>query len=302
MIRAAYLQIRHIWRIRVFAVGAVALVAIACGGGDRAGDRTLYIGGIPDQDVSLLEARLDGLADYLSRETDLDVRYLPSINYAAVVTGFRNDDIQLAWYGGLTGVQARLAVPDAEAIAQRPRDAEFHSVFIKRKGLDIAGLAELEGRTFTFGSESSTSGYLMPLFFLGEAGVDVDDLKSFSFSGSHDTTWKLVEAGSFDAGALSAAIWEQRAADGEVDLGKVEVFFTTPAYVDYHWVARGDLDSNYGAGTTEKLTRALLGLGNDDDPVEAEILAAFQGEGFVPTRNEDYAAIERVARELGIIE
>ena len=103
-------------------------------------------------------------------------------------------------------------------------------MFIKRKGLDFTGLAELEGRTFTFGSESSTSGYLMPLFFLGEAGVGVADLKSFSFSSSHDTTWKLVEAGSFDAGALNAAIWEQRVAAGEVDLAKVEAFFTTPAY------------------------------------------------------------------------
>jgi phosphonate transport system substrate-binding protein len=299
VIRAAYVQI---WRIWVLAAGAVALLAIACGSGEGTGERTLYIGGIPDQDVSLLEARFDGLADYLSRETGLDVRYLPSFDYAAVVTGFRNDDIQLAWYGGLTGVQARLAVPDAEAIAQRPRDAEFHSVFIKRKGLDISSLAELRGHTFTFGSESSTSGYLMPLFFIGEAGVDLDDLKSFSFSGSHDTTWKLVEAGSFDAGALNAAVWEQRVADGKVDLGRVEVFFNTPAYVDYHWVARGDLDFNYGVGTTEKLRQALLGLGDDGDPVEAEILAAFQDEGFVPTRNENYEAIERMAKELGIIE
>ena len=146
-------------------------------------------------------------------------------------------------------MQARLAVPDAQAIAQRPRDAEFHSVFIKRKELDIANLADLAGRTFTFGSESSTSGYLMPLFFLSEAGIDVGDLKSFSFSASHDTTWKLVEAG-----ALNAAVWEQRVAHREVDLNRVEVFYTSPAYVDYHWVERGDLDSNYGAGTTEKLT------------------------------------------------
>ncbi len=127
--------------------------------------------------------------------------------------------------------------------------------------------------------------------------MGVGDLKSFSFSSSHDTTWKLVEAGSFDAGALNAAVWEQRVADG-----KVEVFFNTPAYVDYHWVSRGDLDSKYGVGTTERLTQALLGLGDDGDPVEAEILAAFQDEGFVPTRNENYKAIERVAKELGIIE
>lgn len=292
-------------KLKQLFIGVITLMSItipACGGdADGVSGRTLYIGGIPDQDVSILEARFEGLADYLSAETGLDVRYSPSTDYAAVVTGFRNDNIQLAWYGGLTGVQARLAVPGSIAIAQRPRDEAFHSVFIKRAGLDIANLGDLVGRSLTFGSESSTSGYLMPLFFLNEAGISVDDLQSISFSGSHDVTWKLVEAGAFDAGAINAAVWEQRVADGEVDLSKVEAFFTTPPYVDYHWVARGDIDDEFGEGAEEKLRQALLDLGSDGDTTELAILEAFQGEGFIPTTNENYAAIEQVARDLEII-
>lgn len=279
--------------IAIFACGSDSHDAVA---------PTLFIGGIPDQDVSVLEDRFDGLADYLSTETGLKVRYLPSTNYAAVVTGFRNDNIQLAWYGGLTGVQARLAVEDARAIAQRPRDQKFHSVFIKRVDLDIAGLRELAGHSFTFGSESSTSGYLMPLHFLSESGVSVDELDAISFSGSHDVTWKLVESGAFDAGVLNAAVWEQRVADGEVDLSRVEAFFTTDAYFDYHWVIRGNIDDEFGTGAEERLRQALLALGKDGDPQELVILEAFQGEGFIHTDDDNYAAIEQVARDLGIIE
>ncbi len=276
------------------------LVAIASCGGE--GIEPLYIGGIPDQDFAILEDRFNGLAEYLSEATGLDVRYLPSVDYAAVVTGFRNDDIQLAWYGGLTGVQARLAVPDAMAIAQRPRDAEFHSVFIARQNLGITSLEDLRGRSFTFGSESSTSGYLMPLHFLGEAGLGTRDLSGINFSGSHDTTWKLVESGSFEAGALNAAVWDKRVAEGEVDLGKVEAFLVTPPYFDYHWVVRGDLDDTYGDGATESIATALLELGHGAESDELKILDAFQGEGFVPTDNSNYFAIEAVASELGIIE
>jgi phosphonate transport system substrate-binding protein len=277
----------------------VLFAAVACGGD---GPKPFYIGGIPDQDFAILEDRFNGLAEYLSDATGLDVRYLPSVDYAAVVTGFRNDDIQLAWYGGLTGVQARLAVQDAMAIAQRPGDAEFHSVFIARRSLGIKSLDDLRGRSFTFGSESSTSGYLMPLHFLGEAGLGARDLSGINFSGSHDTTWKLVESGSFEAGALNAAVWEKRVAEGEVDLEKLEAFLVTPAYFDYHWVVRGDLDDTYGDGATESIRTALLELGRGADASELEILDAFQGEGFVPTENSNYSAIEAVARELGIIE
>ena len=287
---------------RITALVVLLLVAaFACGGDDA--HKVLFIGGIPDQDVSILESRFNSLAEYFSDATGLDVRYVPSVNYAAVVTGFRNNDIQMAWYGGLTGVQARLAVPDAQALAQRPRDAEFHSVFIARKSLGITSLEQLKGRSFTFGSESSTSGYLMPLHFLTEAGIDPDrDFSGFSFSGSHDTTWKLVEAGTVDAGALNAAVWEMRKADGRVDLDKVEVFWKTPAYFDYHWLARGDLDAEYGSGTIERLRDALFGLNAANGGRQAEIMLAFQDERFVPSTNENYDAIENVARQLGIIE
>jgi len=280
---------------------AIIVVAVACS--SSSGQKTLYIGGIPDQDISTLEVRFDKLAEYLSEETGVPVKYLPSVDYSAVVTGFRNNDVQLAWYGGLTGVQARLAVPGAKALAQRAIDQRFTSVFIAHVGSGITSLADLEGRSFTFGSESSTSGHLMPRFFMTEAGLDPEaDFSQLSYSGSHDRAWKLVEAGSFDAGALNANVWAARVLEGKVDLSKVDAFFTTPSYFDYHWVARPDLDDVYGKGFTQRLTNALLALDASNGGADQEIMDAFQASIFVPTTNEKYQAIESVARSLGIIE
>ena len=295
-----------LWRpvsgLRWAVIAAVVLAfGVACT--DEAEQEPLIIAGIPDQDVSLLEARFNKLAEYLSEETGLDVRYVPQVDYAAVVTAFKQGDVHMAWYGGLTGVQARLAVPDAEAIAQRPRDAAFHSVFVAAPDSGITGLDDLKGRTLSFGSESSTSGHLMPRFFLREAGIDVEeDLQAFSFSGSHDRTWKLVEAGSFEAGALNEAVWAARVESGDVDTEKVQVFFRTPAYVDYHWVVNRAIDEIYGEGTVEKLTAALLSIDAAQGGTVAEIAEAFQTDRFIPTENANYQAIEDVARSLGIIE
>ena len=285
----------------------VGLVVVALAGliacSNEEGPEPLLIAGIPDQDVSLLEARFNNLAEYLSEETGLDVRYVPQVDYAAVVTAFKQGDIHMAWYGGLTGVQARLAVPEAEAIAQRPRDAAFHSVFVAAPDSGIEELSDLRGKTVTFGSESSTSGHLMPRSFLKEADIDVEeDLDSISFSGSHDRTWKLVEAGSFDAGALNEAVWESRVAKGDVDLTRVDVFFRTPAYVDYHWVVNRSIDDTHGEGAVDKLREALLAIDVSKGGTAKEIAEAFQTDRFIATENSNYQAIEDVARSLGIIE
>ena len=290
----------------MLAFAAVALTAAACGGSDSDDRPSLFIGGIPDQDVSTLERQFNLLADYLEEETGLNFEYRPSTDYAAIVTAFAREDVHLGWFGGLTGVQARVRAGDARAIAQRPRDAEFHSVFIVRATLapQVATLADLAGLSFTFGSESSTSGHLMPRFFLAQAGVigddDLDGLPNFS--GSHDRTYKLVETGAFEAGALNEAVWDRAVANGDVDTDKVVAFFRTPPYFDYHFLLQSDLDERFGAGATVSIQQALLELRPEQSAAAAELLSIFTTERFVETNDANYDAIRDVARGLGILE
>ena len=284
------------------ATGLIVLLAVACGSGNSTDSATLVIGGIPDQDVSVLEQRFGGIADYLESELGIPVEYRASTDYAAVVTGFETGDIGLGWFGGLTGVQARLAVPGANAVAQRPIDQEFRSVFVVGADVEAETLADLAGKSFTFGSESSTSGHLMPRYFLTQAGVDpeTDFDGAPGYSGSHDKTWKLVETGSYQAGALNSAVWDSAVDAGEVDTTRVRELNRTDPYFDYHWVIRPDLDEIFGAGTSDKLVEAILSMG--DDPANSEILDLFETDRFIPTENANYAAIESVARSLGLIE
>jgi len=273
----------------------------------RAQEKTFVIGAIPDQDPEKL-ARLYGLlADYLTAELGVKVEYRPVQDYAASVTAFKVGDLQMVWFGGLTGTQARLQVEGAQAILQRDIDAQFQTVFIANKdsGIqpfeDVSGLTVLKGRAFTFGSESSTSGRLMPQYFLSQAGVKLTDFDGeVGFSGSHDATIKVVDAGTFDAGALNAQVWKARVESGAVNLENVYVIWTTPPYFDYHWVIRPDVETLFGTGFTQKVIDAFTKL---DPAVERHkaILDLFGAKAFIPTKNENYAQIEAVAREVGLI-
>lgn len=282
----------------------VSLTSLSATGCAAEPEPALKVGGIPDQDTARLARRYQIFADYMAEELDVEVEYVPSADYAAVVTAFGQGELQLAFFGGLTGVQARLQNPGAVAIAQRENDAEFHSRFVARTGLDLNSLEDVKAQagelTITFGSESSTSGHLMPRHFLTEAGVDPDqDFRAPpSFSGSHDKTWQLVQGGSYDIGALSEAVWERAVADGKADPAAVREFYTTPPYFDYNWTVRGDLDDTYGEGFTDKVQAALLNLNQEE---HAEILELFSTEGFIETDNDNYQAIVDVGRNLGLI-
>ncbi|MEH7108357.1 putative selenate ABC transporter substrate-binding protein [Bacillus sp. JJ1764] len=262
-------------------------------------DEVFKIGAIPDQNAADLDKGMTATAKYLSEKTGLKVEFVPSVDYSALVTAFQRGEIHMAWFGGLTSVQARNLVPDAESIVQRPRDAEFHSVFITQANSNITKLADLKGKSFTFGSESSTSGHLMPRYYLTEAGINPDrdfDGKP-NYSGSHDATYKLVESGAFKAGALNEAVWQAAVKEGKVDGNKVKVFYTTPAYYDYNWTINSNVEEVFGKGTKKKVKDALLSITSE----QTDIANLFQTDQFVETKNANYKKIEKVARDLKII-
>lgn len=275
---------------------------------NEAVNQPFVTGAIPDQDPEKLQRLYGKLADYLEAELGVPVEYKPVTDYAAAVTAFKVGDLDMVWFGGLTGVQARLQVPGAEAIAQRDIDADFHSVFIANTNSGIApitevnGLQTLKGHSFTFGSESSTSGRLMPQYFLQQANVVLEDFKGeVGFSQSHDATIKLVEAGTYEVGVLNEQVWKSRVEAGEVDLNKVQVIWRTPAYYDYHWVVNPAVEERYGSEFIDKVQAALLKL-DPNVPEHKEILELFGAGKFIPTQNSNYSQIEDIGRQIGKIQ
>ena len=293
-----------------FLAGLGLTVALTgCSSSKPAGDASpLRIGAIPDQNPEKLNRLYDTLSDELSEQLNVSVKYVPVSNYAAAVSAFRSGSLDLVWFGGLTGVQARLQTPGSQVLAQRDIDAEFTSVFIAHGASGLKPitssdqLVQLKGKRFAFGSESSTSGRLMPQYFMKQNGITPEDFAGErpGFSGSHDATIAVVQSGAYEAGALNSQVWDSHVEDGRVDPDKVAVIWRTPAYADYHWVAGADLDQRYGDGFTNRLQQALIAIKPDIER-RRTVLDLFGAEAFIPAADGDYVAIEAVGRELGKI-
>jgi len=283
-------------KLKVFLVPALLLVSVAAPA--AAAPESLRISAIPDESPTELIRKFRPLTDYLSKEVGIPVKFIPLVDYAATVEALAAGKVDLVWYGGFTHVQARLRTKNrAIPLVMRRRDLAFRSKFITYKGSGIKSLRDLKGKTLAFGSVSSTSGHLMPRYFLKQAGIIPErDLKKFSFSGAHDATAKWVEAGKVEAGALNEAVWEKLVKSKKVDTGKVVVFYTTPPYVDYNWTARADLDRK----TLSRLAGAFLKL-DAANPAHKKILALQRAEGYILAFPDDFDGIRSAARDAKLL-
>ena len=258
---------------------------------------SLKVSAIPDENPTELLRKFAPLGKYLESKIGMKVDFTPVTDYAATVEGLAAGKIDLVWYGGFTFVQARLKTGNAIPIAQREEDEKFRSVFITQPNSGINSLKDLNGKTFTFGAPSSTSGSLMPRYFMMKEGIDPDKtLKRVAFSGAHDATALQVAGGKVDAGALNISVYEKMLAEKKIDASQVKVFYTTPGYYDYNWTVRGDLDPIL----IKKLTDAFLSL-DAKNPEHKEILALQRATRFIATKPENYKNIEEAARSAGLL-
>lgn len=260
--------------------------------------KLLQVAAIPDENPNELLRIYTPFAEYLARELGIKVRFVPVVDYAATVEGLAAKKLDLVWYGGFTSVQAvKRTNGNAHRLVMRQEDAEFKSVFITRPDTGIKTLADLKGKTFAFGSVSSTSGHLMPRYFLLKNGVKPErDLKQVAYSGAHDATALWVASGKVAAGALNFLVWDKLVQTKKVDTGKVIVFWTTPPYVDYVWTVRGDLDT----GLQERIASAFLKL-DYANPAHRRLLDLHRTKKYIRATDEEWKGIEEAAVAAGLL-
>jgi phosphonate transport system substrate-binding protein len=284
-----------------FAIAATVITLSSCGDKEKDSDKTavLRFSAIPDKTTTGQAERFKPVADYLAKTLGVEVEFVPAIDYNASVEKFENGDIQLAWFGGVSGVQARQAVDGALALAAGKEDLAFKSYFIantatgleKSDAFPIA-IADLN---FTYGSSGSTSGCIMPSHFImqesGKSPLEFFKNKP-GFSGAHDATALAVQDGSFQAGVLSYTTFDKMVADKKIDPAKVKVIWETPAFADYNFTAHPELNKMFGDGFVEKLKKALLEC---KDPA---VLNALDRSEMVEVTNETFQPIADVMEKV----
>ena len=260
--------------------------------------QVLRVTTIPEEAATEQIRKFTPLASYLEKALGMKVEFTPVNDYPAAVEALVNKKVDVVWFGGFTHVQANIRsggkiVP----LAQREEDTKFQSVFIAKTDSGIKTLADMKGKQVSFGSQSSTSGHLMPRSFLLAANINPEkDFRRVAYSGAHDATIASVVSGKVDAAALDITVWKKFVSENKVDTKAVDVFYTTPGYFNYNWSVHADMPADQQA----KLKAALLAL-NPANPEHAEILRLNRASRYIETKPENYKGLETAARSAGLL-
>ena len=280
--------LRSLMSCALLAVGAISAHA----------QQVFRVTTIPEEVATEQVRKFTPIATYLEKKLGMKVEFTPVSDYPAAVEALVNKKVDLVWFGGFTHVQAQIRsggkiVP----IAQREEDTKFQSVFIAKTDSGIKTLSDLKGKQVSFGSQSSTSGHLMPRHFLLQAKIDPDkDFKRVAYSGAHDATIASVVSGKVEAAALDITVWKKFVGENKVDTKAVDVFYTTPPYFNYNWSVHADMP----ADLRSKVTKALLDL--DANTAEGkEILQLNRATRYIPTAAENYKGIEAAGKSAGLL-
>lgn len=283
---------RHWLRYAVFSVSLIAISSVQA-------QQVFKVTTIPEEAATEQLRKFGPITRYLEKSLGMKVEFTPVNDYPAAVEALVNKQVDLVWFGGFTHVQAQIrSGGKIIAIAQREEDDnKFRSVFIAQTDSGIKNLSDLKGKEFSFGSQSSTSGHLMPRFNLLRAGVDPDkDFKRVAYSGAHDATIASVVSGRVAAAALDITVWRRFVSDKKVDTAKVDVFHTTPPFFNYNWSVHADMP----VALRDRITKAILAL-DMNTPEGKEILTLNRATRYVPTKNENYRQFEEAGRLMGLI-
>ncbi len=257
----------------------------------QSAESPMRIGMVPDAGATQVSIDEKApLREYLERAIGTRVELIIPTNYNATVEALGNGSLDFAYLGGLTYVKAR-ARYNVIPLVQRESDLQFHSLFITGANSSINSLQDLRGKTFAFGDINSTSGHLMPYAALKQSHIFPGTDFSFRYTGSHPATAKAVEAGTADAGAIDETVFRTMLSQGQLDSAKLRVFYTTPPFIDYVWVARQDMSEE----AREKFSEAFLSLNQERD---AKVLAILRGTSFRRAGDSEYENLRQIAREL----
>ena len=255
----------------------------------------LKIGILPDESRMKLVERYEPLRQYLSETLGIPCQLVFAENYNAMVESFGAGSVHLAYFGGVTYVQARSAF-DALPLVMRDVDTRFTSCFVAKAESAFTNLAGYEDSVIAFGSRLSTSGHLMPRHFLSKMGITPEVFfREVRYSGAHDTTIDWVRKGTATIGAVNTKILEGMLADGRIQEGEFQIVWKTPPYSDYVWAVQSSL----GNDARKRLLDAFLALSPAIDS-HVTILGNMDSGGFYPANAEAFATLEVIVTNMGL--
>ena len=261
-------------------------------------EQTIRIGLIPERNIFSQKARYEPLADYVSKKIGARVELKILSRYGNIIDNFVSNDLDGAFFGSFTGALAHRKL-GVEALA-RPEypdgTSTYHGLLFVRKDSGIVDGNGMKGKRFAFVDKATTAGWLLPLHYFKEQGID--DFRTWLaeayFAGTHEGAIYDVLERKADVGAAKNTVYYMLAEEDPRILDELSILTQSPDVPENGLCVRGDLDPVIKSGLAE----ALLSM--DQDKPGRRVLRGLGAVRFIPTTEADYSVVFDFAETVGL--
>jgi len=251
----------------------------------------LRIAILPDQEETHIRAQYEPLVEYLHHQLGMEVELRVPPGYAQLANWFHTRQVDLVLFGGVTYVQAHLG-DDAVPLVIRDLDGRNRSVLVVRRESPARAVADLRGSSLAFGDRLSTTGHVMPRFYLELEGIAVDEyFRDVQYSGAHDLTAEWVRDGRIDAGVTNSGVLASMLRDGRLQKGELRIVWESPPLADYVWAVPADMPRELKI----RIRNAFLLM--NYAPENDALLRRLGANYYLPADHEEFALLERLLRK-----
>lgn len=287
----------------VLAVTAATLPFLAACSGSGSDQATITFGAVPSESAATLETSFENVTTLLEQETGQTVEFQNASDYAAVIEGMRAGQIDVASFGPFAYVIGNDSGIEMEPVVSPTNDPNtdpaYTSLAYVREGSDIQSLEDLEGRNVCFVDAASTSGYLIPMYGIMQAGLDMEADMTPIMAGGHDASLLSLNSGNCEAAFAHDTMLQTLEDSGQIEPGSLVPFWESgPITEDPITVNRGSLDTELAG----RITTVLEEKANIPYLVESGICASAEEctlpeaieYGYVSVDDSDFDVIRDV--------
>ncbi|HEB59755.1 MAG TPA: phosphate/phosphite/phosphonate ABC transporter substrate-binding protein [Gammaproteobacteria bacterium] len=250
----------------------------------------LHVAILPDQSEMRIRERYAPLVEHLREHAGFSAELRIPGSYEELLQWFRDREVDLVLFGGITYVQAHLqsgAVP----LVIRDVDGRSRSVLLVKDDSSARTIRDLKGLPLAFGDRLSTTGHVMPRYFFGLLGIEPETyFGDIFYSGAHDLTAEWVRDGRIAAGISNSGIVAEMYADGRLKSGQLRILWESPPLADYVWAVPSDMSRE----DRSRIRDSFLHM--NYRPEDAGLLRKLGASFYLPVDHADFAILEDYLR------
>jgi phosphonate transport system substrate-binding protein len=234
--------------------------------------------------------------EHVADELGVDFTLTATTDWAGMAVAMDNDQLDLAWMGPFGYVLAENTdAAEALAVALYNGEPSYHAIVVAPNNIQIDDWPDdAKGMTMSFTDTGSTSGWLIPTYWLSQRGIDPKEFFDYSEGATHSANQVAAAEGTVDLATDFDRNRNAMIAEGIIAEDDNQIIWESDPLPNDALAVRPGLDEDL----KQRIQEVLVSM-SEEQAIE---LLPEGYTGFHEAHSDTYTPIRDAAVELGVVD